>query len=109
MDERKWQKPDVLPLSFFFLSLLIGIMAGLGAVAFRGLIAFFHNLLFLGKFSFIYDANIHTPSSRWRPFVTLVPVFGADCDDGSSCFFRSLLIPVSATKPLLARNCYKGW
>lgn len=77
MDERKWQKPNVLPFTFFFLSILIGIMAGLGAVAFRGLIAFFHNLLFLGKFSFLYDANIHTPISPWGPFVILVPVLGA--------------------------------
>jgi chloride channel protein, CIC family len=77
MDERKWQKPNVLPFSIFVLSILIGIVAGLGAVAFRGLIAFFHNLLFLGKFSFLYDANIHTPISPWGPFVILVPVAGA--------------------------------
>jgi CIC family chloride channel protein len=77
MDDRRWQRPNLLPFSFFFLSILIGIVAGLGAVAFRGLIAFFHNLLFLGKFSVIYDANIHTPSSPWGPFVILVPVLGA--------------------------------
>jgi CIC family chloride channel protein len=77
MDDRKWQRPNLLPFSFFFLSILIGIVAGLGAVAFRGLIAFFHNLLFLGKFSVIYDANIHTPSSPWGPFVILAPVLGA--------------------------------
>ncbi len=77
MDERRWQKPNVLPFSFFFLSILIGIVAGLGAVAFRGLIGFFHNLLFVGEFSFIYDANIHTPVSPWGPFVILVPVLGA--------------------------------
>jgi CIC family chloride channel protein len=77
MDDRKWQRPNLLPFSFFFLSILIGIVAGLGAVAFRGLIAFFHNLLFLRKFSVIYDANIHTPSSPWGPFVILAPVLGA--------------------------------
>lgn len=77
MDERKWQRPDLLPFSFFFLSILIGVVAGFGAVAFRGLIAFFHNLLFLGKFSVIYDANIYTPLSPWGPFVVLVPVLGA--------------------------------
>jgi CIC family chloride channel protein len=77
MDERKWQKPSLLPYSFFFLSVLIGIVAGLGAVGFRGLIAFFHNLLFLGKVSFIYNANIHTPASPWGPLVILVPVVGA--------------------------------
>jgi CIC family chloride channel protein len=77
MDDRKWQRPILLPFSLFFLSILIGIAAGLGAVAFRGLIAFFHNLLFLGQISFIYDANIHTPLSPWGPFVILVPVLGA--------------------------------
>jgi CIC family chloride channel protein len=64
-------------LSLFLLALLIGIIAGLGAVVFRGLIAFFHNLLFLGNFSFIYDSNIHTPASPWGPFIILVPVIGA--------------------------------
>jgi CIC family chloride channel protein len=77
MDARRWQKPSVLPFSFFFLSILIGIVAGLGAVAFRGLIAFFHNLLFLGELSVVYDANIHTPVSPWGPLVILVPVIGA--------------------------------
>jgi CIC family chloride channel protein len=77
MDDRKWQRPTLLPFSFFFLSVLIGIVAGLGAVAFRGLIAFFHNLLFLGQISFFYDANMHTPPSPWGPLVILVPVLGA--------------------------------
>ena len=65
------------PLTFLFLSVLIGVIAGLGAVIFRGLIAFFHNLLFLGILSVVYDANIHTPASPWGPFVILVPVVGA--------------------------------
>ena len=77
MDGRKWQSPTLLPFSFFFLSILIGVVAGLGAVAFRGLIAFFHNLLFLGKLSLVYDANVHTPLSPWGPWVVLVPVVGA--------------------------------
>jgi CIC family chloride channel protein len=77
MEDRKWQRPSLLPFSFFFLSILIGTVAGLGAVAFRGLIAFFHNLMFLGKLSVVYDANVHTPLSPWGPFVILVPVVGA--------------------------------
>jgi CIC family chloride channel protein len=64
-------------LRFSLLSVLIGVIAGLGAAMFRSLIAFFHNLLFLGKFSLIYDANVHTPPSPWGPFVILVPVVGA--------------------------------
>jgi chloride channel protein, CIC family len=65
------------PLSFYLLSVLVGVVAGLGAVAFRDLIALFHNLLFLGKLSVVYDANVHTPLSPWGPFVVLVPVVGA--------------------------------
>ena len=62
---------------FYGLSILVGIIGGLGAVVFRGLIAFFHNLLFLGKFSFIYDANQHTPASPWGALVIFVPIIGA--------------------------------
>jgi CIC family chloride channel protein len=40
-------------LSFSLLSVLIGVIAGLGAAVFRDLIAFFHNLLFLGKLSLV--------------------------------------------------------
>jgi CIC family chloride channel protein len=77
MDNRRWQRPTLLPFSFFFLSVLIGVVAGLGAVVFRGMIAFFHNLLLLGRFSFVYDANVHTPASPWGPLVIFVPVVGA--------------------------------
>ncbi len=59
------------------LSLLVGLVAGAGAVVFRGLIAFFHNLLFSGKISVIYNATVHTATSPWGPFVILVPVVGA--------------------------------
>ncbi len=59
------------------LSILVGVVAGLGAVAFRALIGFVHNLLFLGKLSSAYDANTHTPPSPWGPFVIFVPVAGA--------------------------------
>lgn len=40
------------PLILWLAAIVIGIIAGLGAVAFRALIALFHNLLFLGRFSF---------------------------------------------------------
>ncbi len=58
-------------------SILVGIVAGLGAVGFRDLIGFFHNLLFLGILSANYDASAHTAPSPWGPFVILVPVAGA--------------------------------
>ena len=64
-------------LGLSLLSVLIGMIAGLGAAVFRGLIAFFHNLLFLGKLSLVFNANAHTPPGPWGPFVILVPVVGA--------------------------------
>jgi CIC family chloride channel protein len=64
-------------LAFSFLSILTGLVAGLGAVFFRGLIALFHNLLFLGRLSAHYDATLHTPSSDLGLFVILIPVLGA--------------------------------
>jgi uncharacterized membrane protein len=33
-------------LQFSILAIIVGIVAGLGAVIFRGMISFFHNLLF---------------------------------------------------------------
>lgn len=65
------------PAILWALSLLVGIVAGLGAVAFRDLIGIFHNLLFLGRLSAAYDANSHTPAGPWGPLVFLVPVVGA--------------------------------
>lgn len=71
------KKPPVNPFILALLAVLVGVVGGFGAVAFRGIIAFFHNLLFLGKLSLVYDANIHTLPSPWGPAVILVPVLGA--------------------------------
>lgn len=65
------------PAVLWALSLLVGIVAGLGAVVFRALIGIFHNLFFLGKLSAAYNANMHTPVGPWGRFVILVPVAGA--------------------------------
>ena len=68
------------PIGLVQLSLLaiaVGIVGGGGAVVFRGLIALFHNLSFGGFFSFIYDANVFTPPSRWGAGVILAPVIGS--------------------------------
>jgi CIC family chloride channel protein len=59
------------------LALIVGLVTGFGAVIFRALIACIHNALFLGQFSFHYDANLFTPASPWGVFVILVPVIGA--------------------------------
>jgi CIC family chloride channel protein len=59
------------------LALIVGIVTGFGAVAFRDLIGFIHNLMFLGQASFHYDANLFTPTpSPWGAGVILVPVVG---------------------------------
>ena len=65
------------PAALWALSLLVGVVAGLGAVVFRALVGIFHNLFFLGKLSTVYNANIHTPVGPWGRFVILVPVAGA--------------------------------
>jgi chloride channel protein, CIC family len=58
------------------LSVLVGVVSGIGAVIFRALISLFHNLMFLGKVSLVYEANVHTAPSPWGTFVILVPVLG---------------------------------
>ncbi|MGI8437171.1 MAG: chloride channel protein, partial [Chthoniobacterales bacterium] len=72
----KRRKP-LPPLKFWLLAVLIGLVGGCGAVVFRGMIAFFHNLFFLGKISFLYESNIHTAAGPWGPLIILVPVIGA--------------------------------
>ena len=59
------------------LALLVGIVTGLGAIAFRDLIGLVHNIAFLGEFAVSYDANRFTPPSPWGSLVILVPVAGA--------------------------------
>jgi chloride channel protein, CIC family len=58
------------------LAIVVGVVTGFGAVAFRALIGLFHNVAFLGRFSFAYDASTFTPPSPWGAFVILVPVVG---------------------------------
>jgi chloride channel protein, CIC family len=59
------------------LAVVVGVVTGFAAVAFRELISLIHNLLFLGRLDFQYDANVFTPASPWGPLVILVPVVGA--------------------------------
>lgn len=77
-------KPDsaagVAQLGLVQLSLLavcIGVVGGVGAVVFRGLIALVHNFSFSGVISVIYDANTFTPPSPWGAAVILAPVIGS--------------------------------
>lgn len=72
------QEPAPLgALYMAMLALTVGLIAGCGAVVFRGMIGLFHNLFFLGRLSFEYDANVHTPEGPWGPLVILAPVVGA--------------------------------
>jgi CIC family chloride channel protein len=64
-------------LEFSLIAVAVGVVAGVGAVVFRGLIALFHNLFFLGRLSVSYEANVHTPIGPWGPFIILGPVIGA--------------------------------
>jgi CIC family chloride channel protein len=64
----------LLRLSLF--AVTIGIVTGIGAVVFRALIGFIHNLFFLGQFSFAYNANLFTPAGPWGPWIILAPVIG---------------------------------
>jgi CIC family chloride channel protein len=58
------------------LALIVGVMTGLGAVALRWLIGFFHNVFYNGTFSIWYDANISEGPSRFGNWVLLSPVLG---------------------------------
>jgi CIC family chloride channel protein len=58
------------------LALVIGIMTGLGAVAFRALIAMVHNLSYNGTLSFVYDANVSEGPSRFGDLVLFSPIIG---------------------------------
>jgi len=63
-------------LRLSLLAIVVGIITGFGAVAFRALIGLIHNIAFLGSFSIEYDASVFTPPSPWGAFIILVPVIG---------------------------------
>ncbi len=67
-----------MPLLYLcLLALTVGVVTGLGAVVFRGLIGLVHNVMFLGRLSFAYDSSVFTPTAPWGALVILVPVLGA--------------------------------
>src|ERR1700685_460149 len=63
-------------LSLSLLAIVVGVITGFGAVVFRALIGFIHNLAFLGSFSFDYEASVFTPPGPSGAFIILVPVIG---------------------------------
>jgi chloride channel protein, CIC family len=66
--------PGLLALSL--LAIIVGIVTGFGAIIFRDLIAVVHNLLFYGRLSAIYNANLYNPPSPWGAGIILAPVIG---------------------------------
>ncbi|RFC62391.1 CBS domain-containing protein [Fulvimarina endophytica] len=58
------------------LALVVGVVAGLGAIVFKYLIAFISNLAFYGIFSFHMDPLAYGPPSAWGAGIILVPVLG---------------------------------
>ena len=77
MTTREVDKTHPLNLAqLTLLALVVGVVTGFGAIIFRDLIGLVHNALFLGRFSFLYDANLFTPASPWGALVILVPVIG---------------------------------
>jgi chloride channel protein, CIC family len=58
------------------LALVIGVMTGFGAVAFRALIGLVHNLFYNGKLSVVFDANVIEGPSRFGGLVFFSPIIG---------------------------------
>ena len=65
------------PLMLCFVAVGIGVISALGAWFLRALIGIIHNLMFLGKFSFEYDSNLHTLENPWGLGIIAVPVIGS--------------------------------
>jgi len=64
-------------LALSLLSVVVGIVAGVGAFGFRVLIGFLHNLFFLQHLSWRYDSNLHTPVGPWGHWVVFAPAIGS--------------------------------
>jgi CIC family chloride channel protein len=58
------------------LALFVGVMTGLGAVAFRALIGLVHNVFVNGRFALHYDANVSEGPSPLGNFLMLSPIIG---------------------------------
>ena len=73
----KFRLPQRLGLvRLSLLAVVVGLIAGFGAVLFRALIGFIHNVAFLGLFSTSYEASLFTPPGPWGAFIVIVPILG---------------------------------
>lgn len=80
ISQEKLQSDDLKSLSQRWLvvcAVLVGLVAGIGAVAFRMMIGFVHNLLFYGKFNVHYNANVFNHGNPWGWGVIFIPVIGS--------------------------------
>ncbi len=64
------------PLQLTILSVIVGAVTGLGAIAFKMLLALLHNIFFQAEFSFVYDANKFMDEAVWGAGIILVPAVG---------------------------------
>ena len=62
------------PAFHLILAFFVGIVAGLGAIAFRRLIGLMHNAFFFGQIASRFDDLQHSAASFWGLGVVLVPV-----------------------------------
>lgn len=72
----RWRKVRRNPFFHFLLAIFVGVIAGLGAVVFRRLIALMHNLFFYGQASLVFNALQHAKASAWGAGIILAPVVG---------------------------------
>lgn len=55
----------------------LGVLSGFGAVIFRDLINFIHNLFFTGQIGLVYNTNLHTFSVGFASLIIFIPMIGA--------------------------------
>ncbi len=58
------------------LALCIGVFTGVGSAVFRALIGLVYNVSYLGRWSFVLDANLLDPPSPWGNLVFFAPIVG---------------------------------
>ncbi len=56
--------------------MMVGILGGLGAVLYVLMVGIVYNMVFLGRFAFIYHESLYSPASRWGIGIILVPILG---------------------------------
>ena len=70
------EKASVNLFLICLLAIGVGVFTGVGAAAFRALIALVYNAFYLARFSFHYDANLLDPPSAYGSWVFLSPIIG---------------------------------